>query len=78
VVLTRTWSDTEAELIVGLLQAHGLFAWTASDVPHSVLPLTVNGLGEVRILVNSDDVEDAATLLAEYSGDLELENGAGN
>ena len=78
VVLTRTWSDAEAEVIVGLLRAHDIFAWTASDVPHSVMPLTVNGLGEVRVLLDSEDLEDAANLLAEYGDDLELETGSGN
>jgi hypothetical protein len=74
-VLTRTWSDTEAELIVGLLRSHGIYAWTASDVPHNLYPLTVDGLGEVRIMVSSDDVEEGAALLAEYADEVSAEGG---
>jgi ribonuclease-3 len=38
----------------------------ASDVPHTVFPLTINGLGEVRIAVSSDDADAAARLIEDY------------
>lgn len=70
-VILRTCSDIEASLVVGLLNAHGIAASVASDVPHSVFPLTVNGLGEVRVSVPSDQADDARRLISDYqeSGD---------
>jgi ribonuclease-3 len=66
IVVFRTWSDIEASIVRGLLQAHGIEANLASDVPHTVFPLTVNGLGEVRIAVAGDDAESATRLIRDY------------
>ena len=66
VVVFRTWSDIEANIVRGLLEAHGVEASLVSDVPHAVFPLTVNGLGEVRIAVASDVAETAARLIRDY------------
>lgn len=70
-VILRTFSDIEASLVAGLLNAHGIAASLASDIPHSVFPLTVNGLGEVRVSVPSDQADDARRLISDYqeSGD---------
>ena len=62
-VVFRTWSDIEASIVRGLLQAHGIEVSLASDVPHTVFPLTINGLGEVRIAVSGDDAEAATRLI---------------
>ena len=70
-VLTRVWNDSEAELILGLLRSYEIYAWTASDVPHSLYPLTVDGLGEVRVMVSERDLDRAAALLAEHAVDFE-------
>ena len=65
-VIFRTCSDIEASIVVGLLEAHGIDARASSDVPHSVFPLTVNGLGEVRVSVPEEQAEAAARLLSDY------------
>ena len=65
-VVFRTWSDIEASIVRGLLQAHGIEVNLASDVPHTVFPLTINGLGEVRIAVSGDDAEAATRLIHDY------------
>ncbi|MFO7694321.1 MAG: ribonuclease III [Vicinamibacterales bacterium] len=65
-VVFRTWSDIEASIVRGLLEAHGIEVSLASDVPHGVFPLTVNGLGEVRIAVASDVAEVATRLIQDY------------
>ena len=59
VVIFRTHSDIEASIVRGLLEAHGVMSIVASAVPHAVFPLTVNGLGEVRISVRADEAEEA-------------------
>jgi ribonuclease III len=66
VIIFRTSSDIEASIVRGLLEAHGIDVSLASDVPHTVFPLTVNGLGEVRIAVSSDDAEAASRLIRDY------------
>ena len=65
-LVVRTWSDGEALLVRQLLESYGIPCQVVSDVPHSLLPLSVDGLGEVRILVPATRVEEARSLLAEH------------
>jgi ribonuclease III len=51
VVVFRTHSDIEASIVRGLLEAHGIFAALSSDLTHAVFPLSIDGLGEVRVSV---------------------------
>jgi len=71
VVVFRTHSDIEASIVAGLLDAHGIEAIISSDVPHSVFPLTVNGLGEVRVSVGADQAEAATRLIADFGQSAE-------
>ena len=66
VVIFRTSSDIEASIVRGLLEAHGIEASLASDIPHTVFPLSINGLGEVRIAVSSDQAEAAVRLIDDF------------
>jgi ribonuclease III len=66
VLIFRTFSDIEASIVRGLLEAHGIAVSVASDVPHAVFPLTVNGLGEVRVAVAEDQADRARRLIADY------------
>jgi ribonuclease III len=63
-IVFRTHSDIEASLVRGLLEAHGIYAALSSDVPHSVFPLTIDGLGEVRISVASEQADLAREVIA--------------
>jgi ribonuclease-3 len=73
VVIFRTHSDIEASIVRGLLEAHGVMSIAASAVPHAVFPLTVNGLGEVRISVRADEAEEAKRIIESHR--TELSNG---
>ena len=73
VVIFRTHSDVEASVVRGLLEAHGVLLVVSSDVPHSIFPLTVNGLGEVRISVHRDDADEARRIIDSHR--TELPNG---
>jgi ribonuclease-3 len=73
VVIFRTHSDIEASIVRGLLEAHGVMSIVSSAVPHSVFPLTVNGLGEVRISVRPDEAEEAKRIIESHR--TELSNG---
>lgn len=75
-LLMKTWSDGEAEVVRHLLETYGIRCQVTSDVTHAVLPLSVDGLGEIRILVASADLEEAEDVLAEHRRQgLELVDG---
>jgi hypothetical protein len=50
-VIARVWNDSEANLLRSLLESYGINVSVSSDLTHSVYPLTVDGLGEIRISV---------------------------
>src|SRR5450759_816013 len=64
-VVFRTHSDIEASIVLGLLEAHGIYAAASSDLTHSVFPLSIDGLGEVRISVPVSQAEAAVTIIRE-------------
>ena len=66
VVIFRTQSDIEASVVRGLLETHGIRALLASDLPHAVFSLTIDGLGEVRLSVRKDEADSARRLIAEF------------
>jgi len=59
------YDDGEAEIIIGLLRDRGIEGFSNSEVPHSVLPITADGLGKVTILVDEGRAEEARTIIAE-------------
>ena len=65
-VILRTWDDTKAELIRGLLESYGIPCSVISDITHAVVPLTVDGLGEIRMSVPEEAVEEALRILREH------------
>ncbi len=66
VTVYRVWGDSEAQVIKGLLESSGIRCRLVSHVPHSVYPVTVDGLGEVRIMVPREQEEEARALIAAY------------
>jgi len=70
VIIFRAHSDIEASVVRGLLEAHGIPSVMASDVPHSVFPLTISTLAEVRISVNGDDADEARRIIESHRTEL--------
>ncbi len=60
----RAINDEEALVIKGLLESQGIHCILRSRVVHAVHPFSMNGLGEVRILVAESDEPDARSLLS--------------
>jgi hypothetical protein len=56
----------EADLIHSLLQANGIESFTRGRAVQSVHPFTVNGLGEIRIMVRQEDSERATGIIREF------------
>src|SRR5437764_1109565 len=72
-MIFRTHSDIEAQIVRGLLESHGVMSVVSSDVPHSIFPLSVDGLSEVRIAVHNTEAQDAQRIIEAHR--TELKNG---
>ena len=75
IVIFRTQSDVEASVVRGLLETHGIHTLLSSDVPHSVFPLSINELGEVRLSVREDDVEKGVLLIKDFKKEGDTNTG---
>jgi ribonuclease III len=64
-VVFRTHSDIEASIVRGLLETHGIYAALSSDLTHAVFPLSIDGLGEVRVSVPAAQADDARAVIAQ-------------
>jgi len=66
-VVFRTHSDIEASIVRGLLEAHGIYAALSSDLTHAVFPLSIDGLGEVRVSVPASQADAARSIIAQQA-----------
>src|SRR5256885_13721374 len=73
IVIFSAPSAIEAKIVRSLLDAHGIMAVTSSDLPQSIFPLSVEGLGEVRLAVHADEAEEARRVIDGHR--TELRNG---
>ena len=64
VVVYRTWSDLEAQLVKGILELYGIPVGLSTDISHLLYPFTLDGLGETRVLVPLEAESEAQTILA--------------
>jgi ribonuclease III len=69
-VIFRTHSDIEAHIVRGLLETHGVMSVISSDVLHSVFPMSVDGLTEVRIAVHPSEAEEAQRIIEGHRTEL--------
>jgi hypothetical protein len=66
VVVHRCYSDIEANQIKDILEQAGITCQVASDIPHTVFPVTTDGLGEVRVSVVEREAERARQLINDF------------
>ena len=71
--LHSVWGQSEADVIKALLESHGISSVFRGRILHSIYPLSVNGLGEIKIFVLEKDYEAAKSILDELPkpGDVE-------
>ncbi len=62
----RTWNEQKAELIKSLLGDYGISCYLSSHITHSVYPIPVDGLGEIRVMVPEEDEDRAVDLVESY------------
>ena len=66
IVVFRTQSTIEANVVVGLLKTRGIDAVISSGAPQVIFPLTVSGMGEVRLTVRWEEADKARRLIDEF------------
>ncbi len=64
--LANVQGDFEAQVLRALLESEGIDVIVKAGLVHSVHPLTVDGLGEVRLCVRDRDVERAREILEAF------------
>ena len=57
--------EIEAQVIKGLLESYGIFCLLKSNAAPSVHVLTVDGMGEVKVMVQESMAERANRLIGE-------------
>jgi len=65
-IVATTWMDSEASVIKSLLESYSIPCHYTSEIPHTLYPLTVDGLGEIRIYVPAPLAEEARRILVEH------------
>lgn len=66
VLCHKVWDEPKAMLIKGLLEDCNIPVNLLTHVPQSILPMTIDGLAEVRIMVRERDLPRAREIIAEY------------
>jgi len=65
-IVFRTQSEIEASVVRGLLETHGIRTALSSGGAHAIFPVTLGGLGEVRLTVPADEAESAIRLISDF------------
>lgn len=65
-VIFRTQSNVEADVVRGLLDAHGIHSVVGSDLSQSVFPLRLAGHWEIRVAVEAGHADEARRLIESH------------
>ncbi|MGD1047845.1 MAG: DUF2007 domain-containing protein [Candidatus Krumholzibacteriaceae bacterium] len=68
VELATVQGDFEAQVLKGMLESEGIEVAIRAGVSQNVLPLTVNGLGEMKLYVKEEDYPAAQAIMNENEG----------
>ena len=72
VIIFRTPSEIEANVIRGLLETHGIFSAVLSDNSRTAFPLALNNQSwERRVAVNADDAAAAVRIIESHRDEVE-------
>lgn len=66
VVIFRTASQIEANVVKGLLEANGIQAIILAHLTRSVFPLAISGEGELRIAVGAEQADEAREVIESH------------
>jgi hypothetical protein len=71
--IRSVWGQAEADVIRSLLESHGITSLFRGRVLQSIYPMTMDGLGEIKIFVTEKDYDTAMAVLAELPKPEEVE-----
>lgn len=78
-VVDEVAGELQAEILRGLLEAHGIQVWLSKEGAGRAYALGVGTLGRVEILVPSDSSQRARAVLDDYyAGNLEVDEVSGD
>jgi len=66
VIVARAWADSEATVIKSLLESYNIPCHYSSELPHRIYPVSVEGLGQIRIFVPASLAQEAKRILDEH------------
>jgi hypothetical protein len=66
VEIDKVQGDFEAQVIRGLLESEGIDTIVKAGLVQTIHPITVDGLGEVRVCVRERDLPRAREILEAY------------
>lgn len=66
VEIYRTWNEQKAVMIRELLSDYDIECYLSSHITHSVYPIPVDGLGEIRVMVPYEEEEESRNILANF------------
>lgn len=69
-VVFTTTSDIEAQVVMALLDSHGISSFRISGNPQAIWPMAVNAMGDIRIAVPDEAAEDAQRIIASHREDV--------
>jgi ribonuclease-3 len=69
-VVFITSSDIEASVVMALLDSQGIPSFRASGHTHSVWPMTVSALGQIRIAVSEELADEARRIIDSHRQDV--------
>jgi len=69
-VVFTTSSDIEASVVIALLDSQGIASFRVSGQTHSVWPMAVSALGEIRVAVPDELAEEARRIIESHRQDV--------
>ena len=66
IIVARASTDSEATVIKSLLESYSIPCHYASELPHRIYPVSVEGLGEIRIYVPAAFAREASQILEDH------------
>lgn len=63
--LTRVMGPVEAEVIKNFLESQGIPCILRGQMAQAVYPFSVDGMGEIKVMVSESDYHQAKALLAQ-------------
>ncbi|MCF7890299.1 DUF2007 domain-containing protein [Candidatus Bipolaricaulota bacterium] len=74
VEIYRTWNEQKAGMIKELLGDYDIECYLSSHITHSVYPIPVDGLGEIRVMVPQEEEEKSRDIVANFFSPVDEES----